>query len=71
MQSEILADYLSRAEAAKQIKRTERTLQRWERQRVGPPVTRLGNQVLYRKDALLAWLKSLETPTLRSRGKAA
>ncbi|MBX3515223.1 MAG: helix-turn-helix domain-containing protein [Xanthobacteraceae bacterium] len=65
--SEILEDYLPRAEAAKQINRTERTLQRWANQRVGPPVTRIGNQVLYRKDALRDWLKSLETPMVRGR----
>jgi len=44
----LLEGYVSRAELAQQLGRNERTLIRWEEERTGPPVTRIGRKVLYR-----------------------
>jgi hypothetical protein len=63
----ILADYITRAQFAAQFGITERTAERWERLREGPPVTHVGRKVLYRKDSVLSWLKSREIKMPRSR----
>jgi hypothetical protein len=62
-QVSVLADYISRAELAKMLRRTDRQLNRWEKEKYGPPVVRIGNKSpYYRRDAVLQWLKSLEQP---------
>jgi hypothetical protein len=52
----ILSNYFTRAELAKELGRTIRTLERWEAARTGPPITRLGKQPLYRRQAVQDWL---------------
>jgi DNA-binding XRE family transcriptional regulator len=52
--------YVERAKLAKRIDRTERTLYRWEREKIGPPVTRVGRIILYRETAIEEWLKKHE-----------
>lgn len=37
-----------------------RTLKRWRDQRVGPPFVKMGRKILYRRDAVEAWLLSRE-----------
>ena len=44
----LLADFLTKYEAAAELKVCERTLDRWQRLGEGPPITRLGRRVLYR-----------------------
>jgi hypothetical protein len=56
----VLDDYLSKSDTAVQLGVTERTLDRWDRLRSGPPRTKMGQAVLYRVDALRAWLKAQE-----------
>ena len=56
----ILADYLSHAELAKQLKKSERTLDRWHALRMGPPRTLIGRDIYYRRDAVKRWLESQE-----------
>jgi hypothetical protein len=63
----VLADYLSRAELATQLGKTERTLARWAELRVGPPITNIGRQPRYQIDSVRAWLKAQERPMPRSR----
>ena len=58
--SEILADYVTRSDLAKQLNKSERTLDRWHQFRIGPPRSRIGNLVIYRRDALHHWLRSQE-----------
>ena len=55
-----LADFLPRREAAAELDVCERTLDRWERLGEGPPVTKVGRRVLYRRSSLLAWLRGRE-----------
>ena len=65
----LLQDYLTRAELAEQLGKNARTLIRWEQDRVGPPVTRIGRKVLYRIPAVMLWLQSREQQMIRERGR--
>jgi Helix-turn-helix domain len=56
----LLSDYFTQREAAAELKITDRTLDRWQRLREGPPITRLGRRILYRRSSLLAWLSARE-----------
>jgi hypothetical protein len=56
----ILAEYLTREELASELRRTPRTLDRWEVLGMGPPRTLVGRQVLYRRSSLLKWLAAQE-----------
>jgi hypothetical protein len=61
----VLDDYLTRKQLARQIRRDERTLARWEMLRQGPPVTKVGRLVLYRRESVAEWLRNQE----RRRGR--
>jgi predicted DNA-binding transcriptional regulator AlpA len=56
----VLADFLTQDEAAAALKICERTLDRWRRLGEGPPITKLGRRVLYRRSSLQAWLRTRE-----------
>jgi predicted DNA-binding transcriptional regulator AlpA len=56
----LLEDYLGKEELAKELDISERTLDRLETRRVGPPRTVIGRTILYRKEAVRDWLKSRE-----------
>ena len=58
--------YLSKAQAAAYINKSDATLDRWNRLRVGPPRTKLGSSVYYREAALKAWLVTQEQASLRN-----
>jgi hypothetical protein len=65
----LLDDYLSRAELAQEIGRTERTLARWAAQGIGPPITWLGRTPYYHAPSVRAWLLSQERPFVRQGGR--
>ena len=56
----LLADFLGQDEAAAELKVCRRTLDRWRRLGEGPPVSKLGRRVLYRRASLQAWLRARE-----------
>lgn len=56
----LLADFLTQEEAAKELKICERTLDRWRRLGEGPPVSKIGRRVYYRRPTLRAWLCARE-----------
>jgi predicted site-specific integrase-resolvase len=56
----ILADFLTQDEAAAELKVRRRTLDRWRQLGDGPPITKLGRRVLYRRKSLEAWLRARE-----------
>jgi excisionase family DNA binding protein len=56
----LLSDYYSHEEAANELDVTRRTLDRWERLGEGPPITRIGRRILYRRSSLQAWLGARE-----------
>ena len=56
----LLADFLTQHEAATELKVCERTLDRWRRLDEGPPITKLGRRILYRRASVQAWLRARE-----------
>jgi predicted DNA-binding transcriptional regulator AlpA len=56
----LLAGLLTQDEAAAELKICQRTLDRWRRLGEGPPTTKLGRRVLYRRSSLQAWLRTRE-----------
>lgn len=58
----LLEGYLTANELAAELGVTRRTLQRWERLRIGPPYTKAGGAALYRVEAVRQWLRDCETP---------
>ena len=64
----LLAQMYTRQQLAKELGFTCDTLCRWEARQIGPPCTRIGRRVLYRRDAVEAWLLDLENaPANRGR----
>jgi hypothetical protein len=57
---EILSRYRTRKALAEKLGVAELTLVRWEQDRKGPPVTRIGRQVLYSITGTERWLAALE-----------
>jgi len=60
MQTDILKDYISREKLAADIGKSTKTLIRWELDGRGPPVTRVGRDVLYYIPSIEKWLRSQE-----------
>ena len=56
----LLADFLEQDEAAAELKVCRRTLDRWRALSEGPPITKLGRRILYRRSSLQAWLRARE-----------
>ena len=70
----ILEGYIRRAELARMLNVTERTVYRWELLRIGPPRVVVGALILYRLDSIQQWLKSREQqplPITQRRGHTA
>jgi hypothetical protein len=53
-------DFFDAAECGIDIKVTTRTLERWAKLGIGPPVTWLRKRPFYEKSAVAAWKKSRE-----------
>jgi excisionase family DNA binding protein len=52
-------EILTQAEAAKYLRISERTLRRWQDERIGPPFAKAGNKLIrYRKSRIDEWLDS-------------
>lgn len=60
MQNDLLKDYIPRDTLAAQLGKTVKTLVRWENDGKGPPVTRLGRDVVYRVSSVEKWLQAQE-----------
>ncbi len=56
----LLDDYQSREELAEELDKSPRTIDRWLRLGEGPPVTRVGRKVMFRRSSTRAWLQNLE-----------
>jgi hypothetical protein len=67
--SNLLQDYISRDELAHQLRCNARTLIRWEEQRTGPPVTRIGKRVFYHVPSVQLWLAACQREMIRARGR--
>jgi hypothetical protein len=58
-----LANYYTRAELAAELGKTVKTLERWARERIGPPVTVVVVDDYYYKPSVEKWLRSQERPS--------
>lgn len=56
----VLADFMDTETLAAELDIAPLTLMRWRQQRIGPPVTRLGRRILYRRSSVQAWLADQE-----------
>lgn len=63
--------YNSKVEQARELNVSTRTLDRWWAERRGPPRTKIGKQVMYRKDSTAKWLLSKEAVAIRDQPEAA
>jgi len=62
-------DFLLTREVADLLRTSESTVRYWRHTRTGPPSIKVGRRVLYRRDAVLAWLRDCETPATASTGE--
>lgn len=65
----LLADWISREQLAAELGLTRDTLARWEARQLGPPCTRIGRKVFYRRASVEAWISAQEQsrPAARTR----
>lgn len=56
----ILSEFLTTEELAAELGRHKRTLDRWGALGTGPPRTRVGRKVLYRRTSVQKWLAAQE-----------
>ena len=68
-ENSILSEYLTKAELAAQLHRSIRSVDRWTLTGDGPPCVRIGRRSLYRRAAIVEWLRGLETIPGRTRRK--
>lgn len=59
-------EYLTVDELSTMLGRSTRTLFRWHARRNGPPRTKVGSLILYRRAAVESWLQSNEVAGERS-----
>jgi hypothetical protein len=64
----LLSEMYTRQQLAVELGFTCDTLCRWEARQIGPPCTRIGRRVFYRRDAVEAWLLEQEN-TRATRGR--
>ena len=56
----VLAQFMTTEELAAELKLNKRTLDRWDVLGIGPPRTRVGRTVLYRRSSVQKWLAAQE-----------
>ncbi|MEM7173197.1 MAG: helix-turn-helix domain-containing protein [Pseudomonadota bacterium] len=64
-QKNLQEEFLSPRDVAELLGVVTRTLQRWHALGVGPPRCKVGRRVLYRRNAVLDWLKASEQAPVR------
>ena len=69
LENSILSEYLTKAELAAQLRRSIRSVDRWALTGNGPPCVRMGRRTLYRRAAVVDWLRGLETHPTRAARK--
>jgi hypothetical protein len=61
----LLSEFFEKEELANELNKTPRTLDRWDTLGIGPPRTRIGRKVLYRRTSVQKWLAAQEqSPTI-------
>jgi hypothetical protein len=67
--SALLSDYFTEKKLAAEIKKSPRTVRKWRREGIGPPVTWIGQTPYYRIVAAREWLVSAEKRSVRDRAR--
>ena len=67
--TEILQGYMKEEALAAQLDKSVRTLERWRRERIGPPVTMIGGTPWYRIKGAIRWLEAQEQKPPRTSGR--
>lgn len=67
----LLDTYLTKSQAAAELGVNERTLNRWHTERIGPPRTKIGARVYYRRDGVAEWVRNREVTPVREKRSAA
>lgn len=62
----LLDDYFTPAELGGELKKSARTIARWDRLRIGPPKTVIGKKPYYRREAVRKWLLRQERGQVRA-----
>ena len=62
----ILSEFLTKEQLAAELRRNPRTLDRWAVLGSGPPRTRVGRHVLYRRASVQRWLLAQEQSSERT-----
>jgi hypothetical protein len=58
-------EYATHGETAQELNVSLRTLARWRAERIGPPYTKVGARVYYRRAAVAEWVRKHETAPVR------
>ncbi len=61
--------YLTKEQLAAELGRSARTIDRWALSGQAPAPTHIGRTVLFRRDAVLEWLRSQEATPVRAARK--
>jgi hypothetical protein len=56
----VLAEYMTPEQLAGELGLCKRTLDRWHASRTGPPRVTVGRRPLYRREAVVQWLRKRE-----------
>ena len=56
----LLSEYFNQKEAADGLQICPRTLDRWRRLGEGPPVTKIGRRIFYKRTSVQKWLAAQE-----------
>ena len=56
----LLSEYMNPTQCAAELGVCPRTLERWRRLKASPPITRIGKKIMYRREAVAAWLREHE-----------
>ena len=56
----LLSEFFEKEQLANELNKTPRTLDRWDALGMGPPRTRVGRRVLYRRTSVQKWLAAQE-----------
>jgi hypothetical protein len=66
----LLSEFFTKGELATELGRNQRTLDRWDLLRTGPPRTYVGRKVLYRRASVQKWLAAQEHAESNTRSRA-
>jgi len=64
-----LAGHVSEKDLAAELTVAVRTLRRWQVERTGPPITKIGRKIFYSREGISTWLQRREQRPCRTRSR--